>query len=81
MLVTPEELEDVRRYIQMRDQCAMRLGVAWLEFDALKISIERRVEKLLAEEQTAVNELARRHGLEGVRFRVNLDTGQIERVG
>lgn len=79
-VITPEELDGVRFYLRERDNCATQLGAAWFEFEQLKSALVRRVEKLATEERAVVNELARRHGLEGNAFRVNLETGEIIKV-
>lgn len=75
-----DELDQVRAYIRERDECAMKIGVFWLEFESLRAMCHRRVHESLRQEKIFVNELAKRHGAEGEDFRVDLETGEIHRV-
>lgn len=79
-LISAEELQRIRNYIRQRDECAARIGAAFLEFERLKQQLLTRIEKLLDAEQIAVAELAHRYGVGGERHRINLDTGEIERT-
>jgi len=75
-----EKLESVRVFLAQRDKCALRIGVAWLEFERLRRANERRVYESLKEEERHVKRVVNDLGIEGDKFRIDLETGAIFRV-
>jgi hypothetical protein len=63
----------LKRHIQERDQAAQVIGVAWIEFEQLRVKMMRKVDQSIREEKMIVAQLAAAYGIDPDKNKFRLD--------